>query len=488
MRQVESDEETESETSDSDVNQICATHSSRSSPPITVQVEVDSCIVRMEVDTGASHTLMSETLFQQLWPGRSLHPSSIGLRSYSKQPIVVRGCCNVNTVYQGQTGVMPLLIVEGDGPTLLGRDWLSQIKLDWRQIHQVHSPNLQSLISRYPSVFKKGLGTLKGFEAKIYVDSDAVPRFHPARSVPFALRDRVEQELKRLQEEGTLEPVEISEWAAPIVAVLKSDKNSIQICSDFSVTINSVSKLDRYPIPKIADFFSQLGGGKYFTKIDLSQAYQQVPLEESSKKYVVVNTHRGLFRYTRLPFGVSSAPGIFQRVIESLLQGIEGVVVYLDDILITGSTEEKHLKTLDEVLSCLDRAGLRVKRSKCEFMRESVTYLGHRIDANGLHPLPDRVRAIKEAPKPTSVTTLKAYLGMLTYYSKFLPKLSTLLYPLYCLLKKGVPWRWGTKQAKAFTKKLLTSDRCLTHFDSSLKLTLACDASDYGLGAVLPTR
>ena len=120
-------------------------------------------------------------------------------------------------------------------------------------------------------------------------------------------------------------------------------------------------------------------------------------------------------------------------------------------------------------------------------MRESVTYLGHRIDADGLHPFQDRVRAIKEAPKPTSVTTLKAYLGMLTYYSKFLPKLSPLLYPLYCLLRKGVPSRWGTKQAKAFkaSKKLLMSIKCLTQYDPSLKLTLACDASDYGLGAVL---
>ena len=121
---------------------VCLVH------PITVQVQVDSCLVSMEVDTGASHTLMSEIFFQQLWPGRSLLPSPIRLQSYSKQPIVVRGCCNVNTQYQGQTGVMPLLLVESDGPTLLGRDWLSQIKLDWRQIHHVHSPNLQSLLSR----------------------------------------------------------------------------------------------------------------------------------------------------------------------------------------------------------------------------------------------------------------------------------------------------------------------------------------------------
>ena len=163
------------------------------------------------------------------------------------------------------------------------------------------------------------------------------------------------------------------------------------------------------------------------------------------------------------------------------------MVVYLDNILIAGVSEEEHLETLSEVLGRLDKAGLRVKRSKCEFMRESVTYLGHRIDAIGLHPLPDRVRVIKEAPRPTSVTTLKAYLSMLTYYSKFLPNLSSLLYPLYRLLKKGAPWRWGTKQARAFkaSKRLLTSNKCLTHYDPAQKLTLACDASDWGIGAVL---
>ena len=130
--------------------------------------------------------------------------------------------------------------------------------------------------------------------------------------------------------------------------------------------VNLMSKLDRYLIPKVDDLFSQLSGGKYFTKLDVRNAYQQVPLKEESKKYVVVNTHRGFFQYTRLPFGVSSVPGIFRRVIEGLLQGIEGVVVYLDDSLITGSMEEKHLKTLDEVLSHLDKAGLQVKRRKCE--------------------------------------------------------------------------------------------------------------------------
>ena len=188
-----------------------------------------------------------------------------------------------------------------------------------------------------------------------------------------------------------------------------------------------------------------------------------------------------------MPFGISSAPGIFQRVIESLLQGIKGAVVYLDDILISGSTEAEHLKMLDEVLKRLSEAGLRVKQEKCMFLQTPVEYLGHRIDAAGLHPLKDKVKAVKEAPTPKSVHQLKAYLGLLSYYSKFLPNLSTTLYPLYKLLRKNCPWKWGIEQQEALeaSKKLLTSDGFVTLFDPNLKLTLACDASEYGIGAVL---
>ena len=200
--------------------------------------------------------------------------------------------------------------------------------------------------------------------------------------------------------------------------------------------MNPVAKLDRYPIPKVKDLLARLANGKSFTKIDLSHAYHQLPLVETLKQYVVINTHKGLFQYTRLPFGISSTPGIFQRVIESIIQGIPGVVAYLDDILMTGPSEEAHLTALKEVLSRLEDAGLRAKKDKCEFMVPSVTYLDHKIATEGIHLLPEKVEAIRDAPRPTCVTELKAYLGILTYYSKFLPNMSTVLAPLDELLQK----------------------------------------------------
>ena len=463
-------------------------HGSIKSPPILVKLTVDDCLLKMELDTGASMSIMSAATFHELWPGRNLDSTDVRLQSYSKEPIPVVGCCYVNLRYKGQSvEKVPLIVVEGSGPSLLGRDWLTRIQLDWKQINHVQAAGLHGVLDRHSDVFQEGLGTMKGFTAKIYVDPKATPSFNPARSVPYALRDKVEQELVRLTEEGVIEPVEVSEWATPIVAVLKHDKKNVRICGDFRVTINPISKLDRYPIPKVDDLFAKLSQGKFFSKLDLSHAYQQLPLDEESKQYVVINTHKGLFRYTRLPFGISSAPAIFQRVIESLLQGIDGVVTYLDDILIAGDTEQKHLEALDEVLTRLGNAGLRVKYKKCEFMRTSVTYLGHKIDGAGLHPLQNKVQAIKDAPTPQSVPELKSYLGMLTYYGKFIPNLASALYPLYHLLKKDVPWKWGHEQQRAFqtSKDILTSDKFLAHFDPSLPLTLACDASGYGLGAVL---
>ena len=181
------------------------------------------------------------------------------------------------------------------------------------------------------------------------------------------------------------------------------------------MTVNPVAKLDRYPIPKVDDLVATLGKGKLFTKLDLRHAYQQLLLEDDSKKYVVINTSKGLFRYTRLPYGISSAPGIFQREMEHLFQGIPNVVVYLDDILIAGEDEQSHLRILDKVLARLAESGLRVKQDKCVFMAPSVSFLGYQIDADGIHPLKDKVEAIEAAPTPTNVTELKSYLGILTY-------------------------------------------------------------------------
>ena len=175
---------------------------------------------------------------------------------------------------------------------------------------------------------------------------------------------------------------------------------------------------------------------------------------------------------------------------ESVLQGIPRVVVYIDDILVTGRDEQEHLATLEEVLQRLEEAGLRLQKNKCHFMVPSVTYLGYRIDTEGLHPVKEKVEAVQKAPKPHNVSELKSYLGLLSYYSRFLPNRSSTLAPLYQRLQKNVPWRWTSKERQAFqlSKQLLLSSQVLAHFDPEMEIVLACDASAYGIGAVLSHR
>ena len=185
---------------------------------------------------------------------------------------------------------------------------------------------LEHMLRKYSAVFDKELGMFKGPDVTISMDQDATPRFGKARVIPYAIRESVEEELDQMVKEGTLTPVEYSEWAAPIVAVWKSDHQSVRICGDFRMTVNPVSKLNHYPLPRIVDLLATLAEGKIFTKLDLTRAYQQLKLSPQAQKSVVINTHKGLYGYTRLPFGISSAPGIFQKTMETLLRGIPGVL------------------------------------------------------------------------------------------------------------------------------------------------------------------
>ena len=180
---------------------------------------------------------------------------------------------------------------------------------------------LSEILERYEDVFGDDLGCCKGPSVSILVQQDAAPRFRAAWKVPYAWNQKLEGELEQLQEEGIIEPVRHSDWASPIVPILKSD-GSLRICRDYKRTVNSVCKVDVYPLPRVEDLFAKLERGKKFTKIDLRQAYAQLPLDEGSRQLTTINTQHGLFQYRRLPFGIASTPAIFQRRIEGILLGV----------------------------------------------------------------------------------------------------------------------------------------------------------------------
>ena len=410
--------------------------------PYMVPVVIDGATLLMEIDTGSALTLISQTTFSALWPqGKSPHleSTSIRLRTYSGEELRVVGRAVVGVRCGGQVEEeLGLVVVGGDGPSLLGRDWLGRLRLDWREIRMLNTTidtpdTLEAVLARHSSLFSDELGTIRGVMAKLHVSPGAKPRFHRPRSIPYALRSRVDQALQKLVSEGILEPIQFSEWAAPIVPVVKRD-GSIRVCGDYKLTVNQVAQVDTYPLPLVQDIFASLANGKSFTKLDLAHAYQQLQLDDESRPYTTINTHRGLFHYTRLPFGVAAAPAIFQRTMESLLGGLPHVCVYLDDILVTGESEAAHLRNLVVVLEHLESAGIRLKHQKCSFMIPEVEYLGHSVSEKGIQPMSEKVRAIRDAPQPQDVSQLRSFLGMLNYYGKFIPNLATLLRPLYDLL------------------------------------------------------
>ena len=181
--------------------------------------------------------------------------------------------------------------------------------------------------------------------------------------------------------------------------------------------------------------------GRGLQKLDLSHAYLQIPLDTPLCRLVTINTHKR-FKYTSLSFGIASAPSIFQRTMENILHGIPRVCVYLDDILVTGMTEQEHLTNLEQVLQRLESAGMMLKRPECAFHLESVSYLGHMISKEGLRTAESKVKPIVDAPDPKNLAELRSFLGMVNYYSKFLPNIAATLSPLYRLLRQSEGWHW----------------------------------------------
>eukprot|EP00731_Ephydatia_muelleri_P018868 Em0011g908a len=413
--------------------------SSSSNKLFRVTLQVNGVNLPMEIDTGAAVSILSEATYKSTWSASSRPPmaySNIVLRTYSGHKLHVLGKVGVNVSFQGKTAKLDLIVVSNEGPTLLGRDWLAALDMDINSnihnVHSIHSSSLQTILDKHSPLFSEDLGKLKG-------------------------------------------------------VTLKETAGSVRICGDFKLTVNRATTLESYPLSRVDELLASLGKSKVFSKLDLSNAYLQLPVDDESKELLTISTHRGLYRYNRLPFGVASAPAIFQRSMESLLRGIPGVCVFFDDILVSGPSERDHLCNLEKVLSCLEESGLKLKLSKCSFLLSSVEYLGHRISAAGIQPTDDKKKAILQAPAPKNVTQLKSWLGLLNYYSKFLPNLSATLAPLYDLLKSQRSWSWESSQQVAFSKakELLTSASVLVHYEPDRELVLACDASEYGVGAVL---
>ncbi|KAK4321215.1 hypothetical protein Pmani_007945 [Petrolisthes manimaculis] len=423
-----------SEDSELEYYTICNVSSLKNSA-IEVTMEVQSRDLTMQVDTGAAISLISKSTYKMMFSNIPLEKFKKRLTTYTGQVIKVYGCAKVDVKYGDQrVSCLPLVVVEQDGPSLLGRNWLAHIRLDWPNICSVMQDRVDDVLAEYPEVFRCNLGEYKGSPVKLYIEKTAKPRFFKARPVPYAIKKKVQEAIEKNVQLGIWESTDYSDWAAPLVPILKSD-GSVRLCGDYKITVNQVCRVDPYPLPRIEDIFAELRGGQSFTKIDLHSAYSQIPIHHEYQEYLTVNTHMGLFKVKRLPFGVNAAVGIFQRIICNVLRGLKGVSVYLDDILVTGKDDREHIHNLENVLISLRDSGLQLKKKKCSFLQQSVDVLS----------------------------------------------------PLYHLTKNDIGWRWGNAEQEAFRRAgdLISTSQVLVHYNPDLPLRLECDASPRGLGAVL---
>ncbi len=467
--------------------------------PYEETLEVNGQDIKFMVDTGAATTVIAENLYNTHFSNIKLKPCSYVLSGYSGNKVPVAGMISVDVKYENQNKTLPIVVVQGERKALLGRNWMEEIRLNWSKILRTVNVNnvntkktdVKSVMNKYSEVFeaKDTLNRIKNFTVDVKMEKNAQPIFHKARPVPYSLANKVQTELNRLEKQGVIKKVETSKWASPIVVAPKTD-GSIRICGDYKATVNTCVETKVYPLPTAEDIFAKLAHGQYFSKIDLTSAYQQLELTEESKEKLTINTPHGLYQYERLAFGVSTAPNIFQCVMDQVLHGIDGVCCYLDDILISTDSYEKHVEVLEMVLQRLSKHNILAKKSKCEFAVPEVIYLGHRISGRGIQPTEEKIEAIGQSKTPGNVSELRTFLGMVTYYQKFIPNLSNTCAPLYELLNKKKVWYWS-KDCEDAVKKLkgtLTSETVLVHYDPNKELMIATDASPVGVGCVMSHR
>ncbi|XP_069190416.1 uncharacterized protein [Procambarus clarkii] len=304
--------------------------------------------------------------------------------------------------------------------------------------------------------------------------------------VPHHLVPQVRAELKEMEREDVIEK-STSPYSSPMV-IVKKPEGGVRICLDFR-KLNSVIEFDAEPMFNQDEIFARLAPSNYFSKLDLTKGFWQIPLHQDSKRCTAFMTSEGLYQFTVLPFGLVNAPAVFNRTMRKVLGGIEGVEIFVDDVLIHSSTWEEHLQLPRQVFSRLQGVGMVAKPTKCEVGCAEVKYLGHVIGGGCSKPLPDKIQKIQDAVPPTTKTQVRSFLGLVGYYRKFIPDFASVAYPLTELTKKAAPTKvnWTGEEGASFAclKKKMVEQPILRLPDEDKEYILRTDASNTGVGAVL---
>ncbi|XP_062538474.1 uncharacterized protein K02A2.6-like [Armigeres subalbatus] len=326
----------------------------------------------------------------------------------------------------------------------------------------------------------------RGVMVEIPIDENVQPMQQPYRRPPIAIEEKIEHKLRSLLEQDIIEQVNgPSPWISPMVPVTK-ESGDIRLCIDMRQANQAVLR-ETHPLPLVDELLGSVDGAVRFSKIDIREAYHQIEISERSRPITTFITKYGLFRYKRLMFGISCAPELFQKVMESIVAGLEGVIVYLDDIVVYGSSRDEHNKRLAALLERLAEYDILLNEEKCVYDVDSLEFLGHELSVKGVRPTESRIAAIQKFREPENVSELRSFLGLICYVGRFVPDLAARTAPLRELLRAEVPFKWTPTESRAFLeiKEEISKIEYLGFFNRKDSTKLIADASPNGLGAVL---
>jgi transposase InsO family protein len=353
---------------------------------------------------------------------------------------------------------------------------------------------LRALLARHKKVFcdslRDGGAASVPFPHSIKLKENAHPiKQRPHRLAP-AEKELAREAVQKLLDGNMVSPSS-SPWGAPIVLAKKTGTTEKRFCVDYR-KLNDITIKDAYPMPRIDDTLDKLSRAQWFSVLDMASGYWQILLDPEDREKTAFVTDDGLFHWNVLPMGLSNAPATFQRNMDIILAGLTGVsaLVYIDDVIVYSETEEQHFKDLDAVLTRIGAANLKVKISKCKLFRTELPYLGYIVSRDGIKVNPEKIDAVLKEPAPKNVSQLKRFLGMATYYRRFIKDFADIAEPLTRLMRATSKWEWGPEQQRAYEKlrEKLTSAPVLAYPDFDRPFELHTDASDYAIGAVLAQR
>lgn len=462
-----------------------------------IDIIINGVSATLQIDTASDISVISQETWKHIG-SPCLLSTTLTATDASNNHLQFDGEFPCSIEFNGQIKNTTCYVSTSSNLDLFGNDWLELFNLWSTPLNAISkniiasvsiSKNISHLKQQFPKLFTETLGLCTKVKVNIYKKPDAKPIFKAKRPVAYAALQPIEEELIRLQRLGIIHPVDYSNWAAPIVVVRKSN-GKIRICGDYSTGLNDSLESHRFPLPLPEEIFNKISNGKMFSHIDLSDAFLQVQVDDESAEMLTINTHRGLFRFNRLPPGVKTAPALFQQIMSAMVSGLDKTAAYMDDVIVSGTDETEHQSNLLKLLTRIQEYGFQLRIEKCEFYMSSIKYLGHVIDHQGIRPDPQKIESITNMPPPTDVPSLQSYLGAINYYGKFVDKIHSLRKPLDSLLTKQAIWNWTPECQKSFNefKEILKSDLLLTHYDPSKQIIVAADASNTGIGAVIMHR